>query len=89
MPKKKSPEEQVQDLVRSIRREFEDWKRIKKFGAKDPGYPDGVNLNLVRNHILYDQEKLRELCRRECPKEAKLKAPRQVSSEYMAKKRKK
>lgn len=89
MPKKKTPEEQIVDLVGSIRGEFARWKHIKKHGAGDPGWPDGTNMNLVRNHIIYDQMKLKELCERNCPKEARLKPPREVSNEFMAKKRKK
>lgn len=84
MARKKSPEEQIQELTLSIRRSFFEWKRIKKHGAGDPGWPDGTNMNLVRNHIIHDQEKLRELCKRKCPAEARLKTPRKVSETYRA-----
>ncbi len=29
------------------------WNHIKKNGASDPLWPDGCNMNLVRNHIIY------------------------------------
>jgi len=84
MAKKKTPEEEMEELVRSIRREFEDWKKVKKRGTTDPSYPDGVNLNLIRNHIFYDQARLKELCKKKCPPEARMKPPRKVSETYMA-----
>ena len=33
---------------------------LKKNGCSDPAWPDGVNLNLVRNHIIYWYRLLRE-----------------------------
>ena len=36
------------------------WDDIKKNGCSDPAWPDGVNLNLVRNHIIYFYRFLRE-----------------------------
>ena len=47
-------------------------------------------MNLVRNHVLYYQDQLHELCAKEgkarkaCPREAFVKPPRPVSSKYMA-----
>lgn len=76
------------ELVRKIRESFSRWRTIKKKGTTDPFWPDGINLNLVRNHISYDREMLKELCKKErirpCPREARLKLPRMVSPEYMA-----
>ena len=36
------------------------WDDLKKNGCSDPAWPDGVNLNLVRNHIIYWYRLLRE-----------------------------
>lgn len=86
MARKKEPTEE--ELVTSIREEFETWKKIKVKGSKDPFWPDGVNLNLVRNHIYYYQEQLRELCQKtkvkRCPREARLKLPREMSQDYLS-----
>ena len=40
--------------------EYRHWDDLKKNGCSDPSWPDGVNLNLVRNHIIYFYRFLRE-----------------------------
>lgn len=84
--KRKTPT--IPELQKSIRTEFKRWGHVHKRGAGDPSWPDGTNMNLVRNHVFYDQGKLRELCKeqkvRPCPVEAKLKPPRHVSQNYCA-----
>lgn len=40
--------------------EYRRWDDLKKNGSSDPAWPDGVNLNLVRNHIIYFYRFLRE-----------------------------
>lgn len=84
--RKKEPT--VPELVVQIRRSFSRWKHIKAHGTTDPFWPDGTNMNLVRNHIIHDQTRLRELCNQEplngCPREACLKPPRGYSERYMA-----
>ena len=42
-------------------KELERWNAIRKNGSNDPFWPDGVNLNLVRNHIIYANRHLKEL----------------------------
>lgn len=82
----------IPELQKAVRDDLREWSRIHRKGAGDPGWPDGTNLNLVRNHVLYEQRQLRELCKaqkvRPCPIEAKLKPPRQVSEDYCAPKSK-
>jgi hypothetical protein len=86
MARKKSIEEQIVDLSASIRLSVQHWKEVKAKGTTDPFWPDGTNLNLVRNHIIYDKGKLRELCkgRKGCPVEVRVKVPKRVSEGYMA-----
>ena len=58
MPKRKVTKEGVlQDLKSAFRR----LREIYTVGCKDPSYRDGVNLDLVRNHIIYDIEMLDSL----------------------------
>jgi hypothetical protein len=87
MPKKPK-EPTIPELQKSIRQSFRRWDQIRRRGAGDLSNPDGVNMYLVRNHILIDQTKLRAACKeqkvRPCPEEAKRKAPRQVSMEFCA-----
>lgn len=85
---KRLKEETVPELVEKIRERFDRWERIRRKGTTDPFWPDGMNMNLVRNHIFYYQDKLRGACKKErmkrCPIEAKRRPPRQYSREYMA-----
>lgn len=90
---KRGKEPTAAELAETIRRSFDDWNEIRKKGTTDPCWPDGTNMNLVRNHILNDQDKLKEACKREglkkCPPEARRKAPRVFSNSYMAPPRRK
>ena len=40
---------------------YEHWEDLHDNGGHDPLYADGVNLNLVRNNILYYRDQLKEL----------------------------
>lgn len=84
--KKKGPT--IPELQKSIRDSLKRWDHLKQKGGTDPHWPDGTNMNLVRNHVSYDQARLRELCKeqkvRPCPVEAKMKPPRHVSENYCA-----
>ena len=43
------------------RRELERWRDIFEHGCSDPAWPDGCNLNLIRNHIIAALNGLRDL----------------------------
>ena len=48
------PEQMTVEQIRaSIDERFRAWNQIAQHGCSDPGWPDGVNMNLVRNHIIY------------------------------------
>lgn len=49
-----SPKELESNLLFDYAR----WKHIYDYGCQDPSYEDGVNINLVRNHILYGKEQI-------------------------------
>lgn len=79
MAKKK--EKQKEDLAAELEESYAQWEHLKEHGGSDPFYADGVNLNLVRNHIIYykrkllerygaDKEKYPEAFYRELPPEA-------------------
>lgn len=44
---------EVQQIQDEIDREFQRWNDIACSGCQDPIWPDGVNMNLVRNHIIH------------------------------------
>lgn len=60
MAKKK---QDVESLVNSINESFARWDHIYQHGTSDPFWPDGVNANLVRNHIIYFRRQLEEMPR--------------------------
>lgn len=37
-----------------LQKDIDRWEDIKKNGCNDPFWPDGVNMNLKRNHIIHD-----------------------------------
>lgn len=81
--KQRSRKEQLAEVIRES---HEQWKRLWKNGGSDPFWSDGVNLNLVRNHIIYG----RRLCEEELqegdyPEEYYLPLPEKVPSNYMVK----
>lgn len=50
IPPERMTEAQIMD---EVDREFRRWNLLSDGGCQDPGWPDGVNMNLVRNHIIY------------------------------------
>ena len=74
-----------ENLLEELKKAYAQWESLYKQGGSDPFYPDGVNLNLVRNHILYFKRQIEEtqplyknteVYRRELPP--------QVEDSYMA-----
>lgn len=43
----------VEQIQANIDERFHTWNQIAQHGCSDPFWPDGVNLNLIRNHIIY------------------------------------
>lgn len=69
--------------------EMERWKEIAEIGCQDPIHEDGVNLNLCRNHIIFDKKCMMacaELWNIELPEEYYIPIPPEVNMKYMAKK---
>jgi len=59
---KKSPKQSVDEMVGAIRRTIANWKNSKENGCNDPGWPDGANMNLLRNHLVHYKRQIREIC---------------------------
>lgn len=57
IPYEKMNETQLRE---ELNESFNRWDKISKEGCQDPFWPDGVNMNLVRNHIIYFYRLLRE-----------------------------
>ena len=46
------------DWEQNLKEEFLRWDHLSQYGGSDPFWSDGVNLNLVRNHIIYSKREL-------------------------------
>ena len=51
---------QKENLEKALRESYEEWVILYKYGGSDPFWEDGVNLNLVRNHIIYYKGQMQE-----------------------------
>lgn len=78
--KKKTPEEFIQELKEDYRR----WNYLYKHGGSDPSWSDGVNLNLIRNHIIIDKKRIEENLKiEEYPSDYYKETPMEVDDDYM------
>lgn len=80
-------EDKVKECCQSIYREIEHWKAINQNGCNDPFWSDGCNMNLTRNHIIYDQKQIRKICEENqipLPEEYYFSVPPEVDNQYMA-----
>ena len=48
-----------------LTRSFDRWDYLYEHGGSDPFHADGVNLNLVRNHIIYEKRELEKIINEE------------------------
>lgn len=65
--------------------EYARWRELRDRGGTDPFWPDGVNMNLVRNHILYWKRMIEEnLQEAEYPEEYFLDIPPEMDNNFMA-----
>lgn len=51
----------AKELGDNIRERYERYIHIFKEGSSDPTWTDGVNINLVRNHIIYEKSRVEEI----------------------------
>lgn len=84
---KETPERTLKYFCEQIRKEISRWKDINENGCNDPFWPDGCNMNLVRNHIIYYKWQLEDICQKKGqspPEEYYLATPPEVDNNYMA-----
>ena len=87
MKNKKQRKMSLDELIAECEHEYATWKNIRQNGCRDPCWADGVNLNLVRNHIIYAKEKIKEYCEQygvDTPPILLLELPPQVAPNFMA-----
>ncbi len=89
MAKNRTPdaEQEIKLLCKRIRETRKQWEWINGEGGNDPFWPDGCNMNLLRNHMISYKMEIAELCGKhgiKLPEEYFLKIPPEVDNEYMA-----
>lgn len=78
---------QREDPVKELEQAHEHWLDLYKNGGYDPFWPDGTNLNLVRNHMIYYKRQIEEQYGvKEKPAIYYRALPDKVDNQYMAKK---
>ncbi len=83
----KKVREEYDNSVKELRDRFERHQAVLDHGTHDPFWPDGCNANLVRNHILYYKNKIKEFNKTYSlvlPEDFYRPTPEEVSNEYMA-----
>lgn len=88
MAKIKTPQVILKELTKDIIKEVNQWEEEYTNGCSDPFWPDGCNLNLVRNHVIYYKRKMLQLCEDnnlKVPQEYFIPIPRYIDSNYFAK----
>lgn len=52
--------------VSELAKDFEHYQYVLQNGTNDPLWSDGINLNLIRNHIIYDKKMIESLFESNC-----------------------
>lgn len=76
-------------LVEKLEDRFVKWEKLHDDGCSDPIWSDGVNMRLVRNHIINTKRQIEELCTKEgqdLPEIYHKETPPEVDRLYMARK---
>lgn len=77
----KNKDNVVQELIDG----FEKWDVLYNYGGNDPMWSDGVNLNLVRNHIIAYKKRIEEtLAPEDYPSIYYRDTPPKIEDDYMA-----
>lgn len=82
--KKNNEVDKRQELERDLEEEYRRWEYLYEHGGSDPFHSAGVNLDLVRNHIIYDKKQMEEL--QYFPPIYNRELPPEVPNNYMARK---
>jgi hypothetical protein len=85
--KKKSVQDELNALTAGLAHSFAHWEDIRAHGCNDPFWPDGTNMNLIRNHIISFQKEIYELATKNglgIPLIYHQEPPPEVDQNYMA-----
>lgn len=71
-------------LEEELKEEFQHWDNLLETGGSDPSWPDGVNLNLIINHIIYNKQSM-EASKAEAPEIYHRRTPEKLPDNFMVK----
>ncbi len=80
--------QEKEDTICELLQNLDRWQEIKDHGCYDQFWSDGVNMNLTRNHIIYNKCRLLEVCealQEPLPEEYYLPSPPKVDNHYLCK----
>ena len=84
---KKSIEKQIEESCNAIKTGIARWEHLKVEGGQNPFWEDGINMNLVRNHIVHCKKEIGNICAIngiDFPEEYYIETPPVVPDCYMA-----
>ena len=79
--------QEIEENCANVRERVSHWIDLRDNGCNDPFWEDGMNMNLVRNHVLYHQGIVRGICDNLAipyPAELFIPVPPKVPNTYMA-----
>ena len=85
--KKNAPKDDLVEAVDRLKERLDNWMDLYENGGNDPCWPDGTNLNLVRNHAIGYKRKIKEICDESglpLPSEYFFPIPPEVGRDYVA-----
>lgn len=88
MAKEKRFGQKLLKLREEIKDQIDRWNTLKTQGGSDPCWADGVNMNLVRQHVITYKKEMEKICRENSlslPEEYWVSVPPKVPDYYMAK----
>jgi hypothetical protein len=84
---KQGPRAKLVKMTTELEKRFERWSVIIESGANDPCCSDGVDANLVRNHIIVGKRRIIKLCTENdisLPEIVNRPTPEEISNSFMA-----
>lgn len=80
-------QQKIKSAAKGILESLARWDYIRQYGCQDPFWPDGVNMNLIRNHVISYKREIEELCQDgNFPEEYYRPTPPEVDNHYMQRK---
>lgn len=61
--RKYNPHKEIEECCNTLRTTPPKWIHHRDYGCQDPFWPDGINMNLLRNHMIYAKNTIRFICK--------------------------